>query len=81
MCEITSYFSNIQPSATICDLGKLVALYENVLVGLIEKYAPMKTRLVNNRPKAPWMNEEILKEKRIKRKCEGHKCTTRQRDI
>ena len=30
----------------------------------------MKTRLVNNRPKAPWMNEGILKEKRIKRKCE-----------
>ena len=30
----------------------------------------MKTRRVNNRPRAPWMNEGILKEKRIKRKCE-----------
>ena len=70
ICDITSNFLNIQPSTSICDLGKLVDTYENVIADLIDKYAPMKTRLVNNRPKAPWMNEGILKEKRIKRKCE-----------
>ena len=68
--DITRFLSNIQPSTSICELVKLVALYENVLVDLIDKYAPIKTRLVINRPKAPWMNEEILKEKKIKRKCE-----------
>ena len=69
-CGITSNVLNIQPSTSICDLGKLVDTYENVIADLIDKYAPMKTRLVNNRPKAPWMNEGILKEKRIKRKYE-----------
>ena len=69
-CDITSTFLNIQPSTSICDLGKLVDTYENVIADLIDKYAQMKTRLVNNRPKAPWMNEGILKEKRIKRKRE-----------
>ena len=69
LCDITTNFLNIQPSTSICNLGRLVDTYENVTADLIDKYAPMKTRLVNNRPKAPLMNEGILKEKRIKRKC------------
>ena len=74
-CGITSNVLNIQPATSICDLGKLVDTYENVITDLIDKYAPMKT--VNNRPKTPWMNEGILKEKKIKRKCERKRSATK----
>ena len=38
--------------------------------GLIDKYAPLKMKSINLRPKAPWMNDEIFKEKKLKRKYE-----------
>ena len=57
-CNVTRYLSNIQPLTSIWDHWKLVALYENIH---IDKYEPMKRQLVSDRPKTPWINEEILK--------------------
>ena len=37
----------------------------------MDKHAPLKTRLVKMRPKAPWVNQEMLAEKRILRSLES----------
>ncbi|XP_072020366.1 uncharacterized protein [Amphiura filiformis] len=47
------------------DLDKLIAQYENVLLKLKDKHAPLITRTVKCRPNAPWYNEQLrdLKQK------------------
>ena len=37
----------------------------------IDKHAPLKTKFVQVRPKAPWMTSEVINERRIKRNEDG----------
>ena len=54
----------LSPSDT---LDGLVSQYNNVLLELINKHAPLKTMQITDRPKVPWINSEF-KEAKIKRR-------------
>ena len=68
--DINARLLNVQSPSTIDEFEKLVDSYDTIMSDLIEKYAPLKTRTINLRPKAPWMDMNIIKEKKIKRKYE-----------
>ena len=40
------------------------------LSALIDKHAPLKSRIIHIRPRVPWMNNDIMVAKRLKRKDE-----------
>lgn len=63
--------SFLEISSEVCDdLDGLVGQYNKVLLDVLEKYAPLRNRTITLRPRAPWYNEEIDKEKRKRRKLE-----------
>ena len=68
--DINARLLNVQSPSTIDEFENLVDSYDTIMSDLIEKYAPLKTRTINLRPKAPWMDMNIIKEKKIKRKYE-----------
>ena len=45
-----------------------VHMYNTVLSELLDKHAPLNTRSVAVRNPQPWMNDEIMKKKRLRRK-------------
>ena len=67
--DITSSFENAAVSRVL-DLDKLVASYDEILSDIIDKHAPLKTKFVQVRPKAPWLTSEVINERRIKRMLE-----------
>ncbi|XP_071847575.1 uncharacterized protein [Apostichopus japonicus] len=52
------------------DLDRIVALYNTTLRELIDKHAPVKTKVITIRPVVPWMNDEIKQGKCARRKAE-----------
>ena len=58
------------PSSMVDDLEQLTAVYDLTLSSLVDKHAPLKTRIVTVRPPASWYNENIMTEKRKRRKLE-----------
>ena len=58
------------PSSIVNDLEQLMAVYDLTLSSLVDKHAPLKTRIVTFRPSASWYNENIMTEKRKCRKLE-----------
>jgi hypothetical protein len=46
-------------------------IYDRTLRNILDKHAPVKSITVSMRPVTYWMNDNILKEKRLRRKCEG----------
>ena len=68
--DIKARFQNVTLSSTIVEFENFIDSYDSIMFDLIEKYAPLKTRVIHLRPKAPWMDIEILNEKKIKRKYE-----------
>ena len=68
--DIATHFANVHPATSIEALEDLTTLYDNSISDLIQKHAPLKTRTLNMKPKAPWMNVDIMKEKKVKRKLE-----------
>ena len=58
------------PSSIVDDLEQLTAVYDLTLSSLVDKHAPLKTRIVTVRPSASWYNENIMTEKRKRRKLE-----------
>ena len=67
--DITSSFENAAVSKVL-DLDKLVTSYDEILSDIIDKHAPLKTKIVQVRPKVPWMTSEVINERRIKRMLE-----------
>ena len=75
-------------TSTCSNTASLYQLYHTTLSSLLNKHAPIKTRICSSRPKEPWMSEAILVEKRKKRQLERawrhsklqymHRCLTRQ---
>ena len=68
--DVNAKFHNVQPPSSIDEYESLIDSYDSIMSGLIDKHAPLKTKSINLRPKAPWMNDEIFKEKKLKRKYE-----------
>ena len=52
------------------DIDIQAATYNKVLEELINKHAPMKTKVVHDKPTVPWHNEEIANSRRERRKAE-----------
>ena len=48
-------------------LSALTIMYDETLRDAMDKLAPMKSRTIVLRPDAPWYNEDITKQKRIRR--------------
>ena len=65
--DISLAFSAHNFASNKDELQCLNNTYDKILRSLIDKYAPLKTRYVSDRAKAPWINEEILNGKRVKR--------------
>ena len=52
------------------DLNDLTAKYNTVLRDLLDRHAPVLKRHITVRPSAPWYNESINEQKRLRRKYE-----------
>ena len=68
-------FINHIKSSSLCNspqanIDDLVAQYNTDLSNILEIHAPLKTKQFVERPLCPWINEEILKAKRVRRKYE-----------
>ena len=68
--DISLSFSSLNSASNIEELQDLDCSYDTIIRDLIDKHAPLKTRYVSERPKAPWMNAGLLNEKRVKRRLE-----------
>ena len=44
---------------TPVDLDELVHAYDDTLGSLTERHAPLRTRTFTNRPRMPWLNDDI----------------------
>ena len=51
----------------VADLHQFVARYELILSELLDRHAPMKSRLITLRPNAPWYTDD-LREIKVKRR-------------
>ena len=52
------------------DLSELCDQYDSVLSSILDKHAPLRKRVITNRPRAPWYSEEIKEQKVICRRLE-----------
>ena len=65
-------FSTDIASSTLCasvhwdNIDALSDCFNMTLTDTLDKHAPLKTRIMINRPKIPWFNDDI---KQLKRKC------------
>ena len=70
--DITTCLANNEISTSIPKFNDRVKWYDTILSALIDKHAPLKTRIIHIRPRVPWMNNDIMVAKRLKRKDERH---------
>ena len=56
-------------TGTTC-IGALSDCFNKTLTDLLDKFAPLKTRTMINRPKVPWFNDDIKQLKRQRRPLE-----------
>ena len=79
--DITAFMEDLSASRLCQDppseAVKMVDCYNTTLAGLIDRYAPLKTKTVTVRPQVPWCSEEIRKAKRVRRRAEKKWRTTR----
>ena len=77
--DLTSFKDDIARSDLFNDANpeKLVDLYNNTLRLLLDRHAPIMSKKVLFRPKVPWINSDIIKAKRQRRKAERKWRTTR----
>ena len=54
----------------------LLNLYNATLLGLLNKHAPEKEKVVPDRPSSPWLNEAVIKAKQARRRAERKKWKT-----
>ena len=51
-------------------LDELLDAYNNVLLPILDKHAPLITKHIKNKPKDPWVNDDLLEELRLVRRLE-----------
>ena len=54
----------------LTDVDEIVNTYSHVLTSLIDKHAPMRTKLITLRPSCPWYNQELHDAKHLRPKLE-----------
>ena len=54
----------------------LLDLYNTTILGLLNKHAPEKEKVVPDRPSSPWINEAVIKAKQARRRAERKKRKT-----
>ena len=54
----------------------LLDLYNATLLGLLNKHAPEKEKVLPDRPSSPWINEAVIKAKQARRRAERKKRKT-----
>ena len=52
------------------NIDALSDCFNKTLTDLLDKFAPLKTRTIINRPKVPWFNDDIKQLKRQRRRLE-----------
>ena len=52
------------------DIDELVACFNATLKSVLDKHAPLKNKVITERTRVPWFNEEIKEAKRKRRKAE-----------
>ena len=72
---IQEFITDIESSAALqpsddAGVDDLVGAYMSGIKELIEKHAPLQTRVITLRPNAPWYNEKLREEKQKRRKAE-----------
>ena len=60
------------------DINELVECYNSTLKSVLDKHAPLKTKVIVELPHVPWFNEEIKDAKRKRRKAERKWRSSRQ---
>ena len=68
--DITTCLANNEISTSIPKFNDRVKWYDTILSALTDKHAPLKNRIIHIRPRVPWMNNDIMVAKRLKRKDE-----------
>ena len=64
MQDIKRNFQSMKPVATSSELDNVIENYSTTISGLIDIYAPLRTRYVKLRPQAPWLAADIMEEKK-----------------
>ena len=77
--DLTAFKDDIARSDLFNDVNheKLVELYNNTLRLLLDRHTPITSKKVLFRPNVPWINSDIIKAKRQRRKAERKWRTTR----
>ena len=68
--SLCSDISSIMNTNNYSNIEEIVSTYNNDLRQLVDKYAPVKEKMVTIRPNAPWYNKDINVAKRLRRKFE-----------
>ena len=50
------------------DLDRLVGMNNSVLSELLDKHAPLKSKEITIRPKLPWITDEIVRLRQLRRR-------------
>lgn len=71
--DIDMFKSDLLLTDLVCSYAEnsdLINCYSSTLTTLLDKHAPVKTKLITNKPKLPWMSDDIKALKRQRRKAE-----------
>ena len=62
------------------DLDSLLSVYTSTMQSALDKFAPMRTKRTKALTLKPWIDEEVIYERKLRRKCERHMLKTRNSD-
>ena len=68
--ELVDSLSSLRGNKATHDVDGIVESFNSSLSGLLDKHAPLKTRNISLRPKAPWYTNSVRDSKKEKRKLE-----------
>ena len=72
--------SDLCKNTDMFDLNELAKCYNKTFESVINKHTPLRTKIVVNRPYAPWFNIEVKPAKREQRRAEQKWRRTKQPD-
>ena len=70
MQDIKRNFHGMKPAITYYELDDMIGSYNTDISGIIDKYAPLKTRYIKLRLHASWLTSDLMEEKKRKRRLE-----------